>query len=727
MQGPSSSVSTLPENISFDHGSASGDSTIESQMPWTSMQTTVQNRLPDYRMSSSSETNNQYLQHVRREGPSVEWSVGETSSSSSQRLGDQNERKMEHTWTFGPRTNLALEERQYEQSDILSLDNIDVNSHGSQSAHGAFGLRTSSSNALPQDLNMISGFVDSEDDDCQVVERPSSYISIGPSNEQMQAPGTSSDSFSMPPGRGGYVMDEREDRPGCSMDGRRMSCKRKALEVHTGQSSGVGSSSCFQHDERSQWHTMPAAHVAVSNTSMPMSTDNDAVVHNGSEPANPRLRLGVGAAGSAPPFSLTSSGNAESSRRNFRLRVNGLYQQESLPNNPFSTETDVGNVDVSSSRYSSRLLRNHLFDMSPAPTVENATLNSQPALHVPPVRRHHQSRWSGASSSRSSRSSAAAAAAAAVSEDRMPFGEPSSRHIPRSISEHPMFVPASEMGNSSQNPTNWNFPGGNNSMAGNAASSSRAGTSTGLNASAPSWSHRNHLQYPRRLSEIVRRSLLPSAGAEAGGQSGNHAARSGSSALPQEMVLPSGSDSHGHRALNSRSAYLDRHLDGAFGVPYSLRTLAAAGEGRGSIMSEIRQVLDLMRRGEGLRFEDVMILDHSVLFGMADIHDRHRDMRLDVDNMSYEELLALEERIGNVCTGLTEEAVTSRLKRRKYVASKADNPAETEPCSICREEYNNGEDLGALECGHDFHADCIKQWLMHKNLCPICKTTGLTT
>lgn len=31
-----------------------------------------------------------------------------------------------------------------------------------------------------------------------------------------------------------------------------------------------------------------------------------------------------------------------------------------------------------------------------------------------------------------------------------------------------------------------------------------------------------------------------------------------------------------------------------------------------------------------------MILDQSVLFGVADIHDRHRDMRLDVDNMSYE-------------------------------------------------------------------------------------------
>lgn len=34
--------------------------------------------------------------------------------------------------------------------------------------------------------------------------------------------------------------------------------------------------------------------------------------------------------------------------------------------------------------------------------------------------------------------------------------------------------------------------------------------------------------------------------------------------------------------------------------------------------------------------QDVMILDQSFLYGMADAHDQHRDMRLDVDNMSYE-------------------------------------------------------------------------------------------
>ena len=44
-----------------------------------------------------------------------------------------------------------------------------------------------------------------------------------------------------------------------------------------------------------------------------------------------------------------------------------------------------------------------------------------------------------------------------------------------------------------------------------------------------------------------------------------------------------------------------------------------------------------------------------------------------------------------------------------------------------QEEYIEGEDMGALECGHDFHSQCIKEWLKQKNICPICKTTGLNT
>ena len=113
-----------------------------------------------------------------------------------------------------------------------------------------------------------------------------------------------------------------------------------------------------------------------------------------------------------------------------------------------------------------------------------------------------------------------------------------------------------------------------------------------------------------------------------------------------------------------------------------------------------------------------MILDQSVIFGMADLHDRHdrhRDMRLDVDNMSYEvndgkrspglsdfyciprkivilisnlvnsqELLALEDRIGYVSTGLSEETITNHLKQRKHLSVAIGAQQEIEPCCICQ-------------------------------------------
>ncbi|XP_076949088.1 uncharacterized protein LOC143621610 [Bidens hawaiensis] len=148
-------------------------------------------------------------------------------------------------------------------------------------------------------------------------------------------------------------------------------------------------------------------------------------------------------------------------------------------------------------------------------------------------------------------------------------------------------------------------------------------------------------------------------------------------------------------------------------------------DGRLRCLSEVRQILSVLRRGENIDAEDYMLVD-PVINGIADLHDRHRDMRLDVDNMSYEELLALEERIGDVKTGLTEEVILNSVKQRKHFSFMAIATQNNEPCCICQEEYNNGDDIGTLECGHEFHIGCIKEWLKQKNLCPICKMPGLS-
>lgn len=118
--------------------------------------------------------------------------------------------------------------------------------------------------------------------------------------------------------------------------------------------------------------------------------------------------------------------------------------------------------------------------------------------------------------------------------------------------------------------------------------------------------------------------------------------------------------------------------------------------------------------------EGLMIVDRSTLYGSRHMFDQHRDMRLDIDSMSYEELLALEERIGNVNTGLSEDLIPNCLTETLYCSP--DNVQEEGRCAICLEEYKNMEEVGNLRsCKHDYHAGCIKKWLSMKNSCPICK------
>ncbi|XXG52038.1 hypothetical protein AAC387_Pa03g0459 [Persea americana] len=127
-----------------------------------------------------------------------------------------------------------------------------------------------------------------------------------------------------------------------------------------------------------------------------------------------------------------------------------------------------------------------------------------------------------------------------------------------------------------------------------------------------------------------------------------------------------------------------------------------------------------------LIFEDILILSQASLHHLTNLHDRHNDLRLDVDNMSYEELLALEDRIGNVNTGLGEEVVNKNLKHSKCVLS-TEKGVPKDSCSICQEEYLEEDEAGTLDCGHYFHVACIKQWLGCKNICPICKSTALSS
>ncbi|KAL5223065.1 hypothetical protein ABZP36_027778 [Zizania latifolia] len=106
-------------------------------------------------------------------------------------------------------------------------------------------------------------------------------------------------------------------------------------------------------------------------------------------------------------------------------------------------------------------------------------------------------------------------------------------------------------------------------------------------------------------------------------------------------------------------------------------------------------------------------------------NDRHRGMRMDIDDMSYEELLALGERIGTVSTGLSDDALSKCLKRILYVTPTSTCHEDGDiKCIICQEEYLSGEEVAEMACKHYFHIACIEEWLGQKNWCPICKSVA---
>ncbi|GKU98938.1 hypothetical protein SLEP1_g11871 [Rubroshorea leprosula] len=278
----------------------------------------------------------------------------------------------------------------------------------------------------------------------------------------------------------------------------------------------------------------------------------------------------------------------------------------------------------------------------------------------------------------------------------------------RNMMNAPQFFPEFERGNQVQNMrTNLDFPG-----SGNIAPAPRndPGTSSMY---APS-SSRFPPPEPETLGDIINRSwhccpyheyhaaadrdVGPSMGADNGASSSQPPLR-----------------------LGSMMRTAERQAAG----PLFVQSPSAA-ERQQRTLSEVHDALHVFSREHTVHFEDFMVVDASMLNGLPgeESDDENDDMRLDVDNMTYEELLALEEQIGNVPTGLSDETILARLRRQIYQPVAA-GPGECEPCCVCQEDFVEGEELGRLDCGHEYHFSCIKQWLNTKNTCPICKTTGL--
>lgn len=133
-------------------------------------------------------------------------------------------------------------------------------------------------------------------------------------------------------------------------------------------------------------------------------------------------------------------------------------------------------------------------------------------------------------------------------------------------------------------------------------------------------------------------------------------------------------------------------------------------------------VLDLSSPTESSREDHFINIMRDPFLLMLLLMGRHPGMLIpdDVDASDYEALWELAERLGEVKPrGMKEEDI-SKLPTRTYRKRSSDKDS-VEECRVCLNGYKNGDKLALLGCKHEYHIDCIKEWLKRNASCPICR------
>ena len=87
----------------------------------------------------------------------------------------------------------------------------------------------------------------------------------------------------------------------------------------------------------------------------------------------------------------------------------------------------------------------------------------------------------------------------------------------------------------------------------------------------------------------------------------------------------------------------------------------------------------------------------------------------DVDNMTYEQLLEMQDAAGKVSRGLSKSEIDA-IKAFMWI----DGRTQSDSCTICMEKYEVGVKFKRLGCKHEYHSECLNEWLKNSKKCPVC-------
>ena len=124
-------------------------------------------------------------------------------------------------------------------------------------------------------------------------------------------------------------------------------------------------------------------------------------------------------------------------------------------------------------------------------------------------------------------------------------------------------------------------------------------------------------------------------------------------------------------------------------------------------------MMESMQGATGVEAEEQRLLQQALEASRGEADPNNPN----TDNMTYEELLQLEDRNGKVCKGLTPAQIRG-IKEQTWM--KKGDTAE-DACSICFDNFERLQKVKKLpKCPHEYHSHCIDKWLEGEKRCPIC-------
>ncbi|PKA51503.1 hypothetical protein AXF42_Ash002869 [Apostasia shenzhenica] len=507
------------------------------------------------------------------------WFHNPNSEEFPETQGNHDESKRElgcnATLSINSSADPMIDEMQLERTSMFSLENMDINLNCTRADQGQ---------SLPHALNASNLSQNAGSNTYGEIVETSMPPHIQQENGESWHAHSSccwGSSSSV-----GLILGDGDGRPRSSLYCRRVACKRKNIEGVVGESSTSETHTLFQQNENnSENHSLLNNDITgianVSASSRYLSGPNSF-----DQQVDRTLCSREGGAFSDWHQSSSFAGNAETSQRNFRIRLNPKGRHDIYPSE-------------SSRNADSRLCStwSHGEPSSFSPLNQLPGESQQSTLPIPCLPGNLFAYLNGASSSRTGHSSSQS-----DSEQRLTDSceEASVRRCQVFLGANNNHVAlVSPNGNPSNSTVTMR---GNEPIASIASSSSDTpqvnplpGLIRGLRETAP-------VHYSRSFSEIISNYSVAPGDSESGRQSTNFSAQySVQSASLHDSGQSSGGDPPGgseHHHTRS-AAFIDRLREVRPGIPLSMRSR----EGRDRMIFEIRNALDLMRRAESLRSE----------------------------------------------------------------------------------------------------------------------------